>query len=42
MASNFVGSGVADNCKKWDKKKLQYIEVPRPEVISYIILVWEE
>uniref|UniRef100_A0A3B4VA40 PiggyBac transposable element-derived protein domain-containing protein n=1 Tax=Seriola dumerili TaxID=41447 RepID=A0A3B4VA40_SERDU len=33
MASNFVGVGRMDEVQRWDKKKAQYLMVPRPEVV---------
>lgn len=33
-ASNFVGSGNTDICRRWDKTKKEYINIPRPEVIK--------
>ncbi|KAJ8910560.1 hypothetical protein NQ315_008945 [Exocentrus adspersus] len=35
VASNFVGIGTKDVCKRWDKASKNYIEVPRPESIKY-------
>ncbi|XP_031358741.1 piggyBac transposable element-derived protein 3-like isoform X1 [Photinus pyralis] len=32
-ASNFVGIGVADVCRRWDKTRKEYVQVPRPEAI---------
>lgn len=33
MASNYMGIGSTDQCKRWDKQSKEYISVPRPEVI---------
>ncbi|KAJ8933672.1 hypothetical protein NQ314_013884 [Rhamnusium bicolor] len=33
LASNFLGSGKKDVCKRWDKTKKKYVEIERPEVI---------
>lgn len=34
MASNFMGIGEEDICKRWDKTNKEYIYVKRPEVIK--------
>ncbi|XP_046685653.1 piggyBac transposable element-derived protein 3-like [Homalodisca vitripennis] len=34
LASNFIGSGKIDTCKRWDKKNKVYIQVQRPEVVQ--------
>lgn len=34
VASNFIGKGNLDTCKRWDKKQKEYIYVPRPEAIK--------
>lgn len=34
MASNFMGSGKVDNCRRWNKIIKEYVMVPRPEVIK--------
>lgn len=34
VASNFMGIGETDICRRWDKKTKEYVEVPRPEVIK--------
>nr|CAD7441828.1 unnamed protein product [Timema bartmani] len=34
LASNFVGIGETDNCRRWDKTQKEYINVPRPEVVQ--------
>lgn len=33
LASNFVGIGLQDNAKRWDKQQSAYVEVKRPEVV---------
>lgn len=32
-ASNFVGVGESDVCKRWDKTRKEYVQIPRPEAI---------
>ena len=34
MASNYMGIGTEDNCKRWDKAPKEYVQIRRPEVIK--------
>lgn len=34
VASNFIGQGTSDTCRRWDKAEKRYIEVSRPECIK--------
>lgn len=34
LGSNFVGVAPPDTCQRWDKKSKEYVEVPRPKVVS--------
>lgn len=34
IASNFIGKGIYDKCRRWDKSEKKYIEVDRPECIK--------
>lgn len=34
VASNFIAAGNVQNCKRWDKHRKQFIDVPRPEAIK--------
>lgn len=34
VGSNFIGIGEKDYCRRWDKTKKEYIQVPRPESIK--------
>lgn len=33
VASNFIGVGTEDSCRRWDKNRKTYVEVSRPESI---------
>lgn len=34
LASNFVGIGEQDVCRRWDKQKKEFIVISRPEIIK--------
>lgn len=33
-ASNFVGIGQMDSCRRWDKIRKEYVNIPRPEAVK--------
>lgn len=34
LASNFMGLGAVDNCRRWNKPTKEYVNVSRPEVVE--------
>lgn len=41
MASNFVGIGNVDNCKRWNKKDNTHIQIPRLQNYNMPIVVMD-
>lgn len=34
LASNYIGKGIEDQAKRWDKSNSQYVQISRPEVVK--------